>query len=45
MNVREWLVDPAECLGVVGGPPACPGVVGIPFRMSGSGREAFPENR
>ena len=30
-DVREWS----------GGPPGCPGVVGRPTRMSGSGREAI----
>ena len=34
-NVREWL----------GCPPECPGVVGMPFRMSGSGRESLSDVR
>ena len=34
-DVREWS----------GGPPECPGVVGRPFRMSRSGREALPMSR
>ena len=34
-DVQEWL----------GGPPGCPGVVGRPSRMSGSGREALPNVR
>ena len=32
-DVREWS----------GGPARCPGVVGGPTRMSGSGREARPD--
>ena len=28
-----------------GGPPGCPGVVGRPFRMSGSGREVLQDIR
>ena len=28
-----------------GGPPVCPGVVGKPSRMSGSGREVLPDVR
>ena len=34
-NVREWS----------GGPLGSPGVVGRPFRMSGCGREALPDDR
>ena len=37
---REALEDVLEWLG---GPPGCPGVVGRPSRMSGSGREALPD--
>ena len=33
--VREWS----------GGPPGCPGMVGMPSRMSGSGQEAFSDFR
>ena len=33
--VREWS----------GGPPECPGVVGWPSRMSGSGRKTLPTVR
>ena len=33
--VREW----------EGGHPKFPGVVGMPFRISGSGREALPDDR
>ena len=32
-DVREWSGDP----------PGCPGVVGRPFRMSGSGRETLAD--
>ena len=34
-DVREWS----------GGPPKCPGMVEMPFRMSGSGREALTCSR
>ena len=34
-NDREWL----------GGPPGCPGVVGRPSRMFGSGLESLPGGR
>ena len=33
LDVRVWS----------GGPPGCPGEVGMPSRMSGSGREALPD--
>ena len=36
-DVREWSRGPAGCLGC---PPGCPGVVGWPFRIIGSGRES-----
>ena len=36
-NVREWSGIYSRCPG---GPTGCPVVVGWPFRMSGSGREA-----
>ena len=52
-DVREWSRGPPRCSGVVGRPPGCAGVVrGIPkcpvvvakpSRMSGCGREAFPD--
>ena len=35
LNVRQWS----------GGPPRCPGVVGRPSRMSGSGWEVLPDVR
>ena len=44
-EVREWseaLPDVRECSGV---PPGCPGVVGRPSRMSGSGRETLLDVR
>ena len=41
-NGREALPDVREWSG---GPPGCPGVVGMPSRMSRSGWEALPENR
>ena len=51
-DVREWSVDPPECLetrqdvqGWSGGLPGYPGVVGKPSRMSGSGREAIADVR
>ena len=37
---RKALLDFWEWLG---GPPGCPGVVGRPFRMPGSGREDLPD--
>ena len=39
----EWSGDPYRCLGVVGDPPGCPGVVGRPSWMSGSGQETLPD--
>ena len=42
MDVRELSGGPTERLGV---PPGCPGVVGRPSRMSGSGRESLPDVR
>ena len=33
--MTRWLV----------GPPGCPGVVGMPSQMSGSGLEAFSDDR
>ena len=44
-NVREWLVDPLECPGMVGWPPRCLGVVGRPSQISGSGRVSLPNVR
>ena len=35
LDVRKWLR----------GPPGCSGVVGMPYRMSGSGRLAIPDVR
>ena len=37
---REALLDFWDWLG---GPPGCPGVVGRPYRVFGSGREALPD--
>ena len=34
-NVREWS----------GSPPGCPAVVGRPSRLTGSGREALPDDQ
>ena len=34
-NVQDWSEDPTEC----------PGMVGRLSRMSGSGKEALPDNR
>ena len=39
---REVLLDVQESFR---GLPGCPGVVGMPSRMSGSGREGLPDVR
>ena len=54
-DVRKWSGDPRmfrsgrESLADVrewsGGPPGCPGVVGRPSKMSGSGREGLLDVR
>ena len=41
-NVREWLVGPPGCSGVVGRPTGCPGVVIILSRMSRSRWDTIP---
>ena len=43
--LRGPLGSPGGRLGSPGGNPRCPVVVGWPFRMSGSGREALPDIR
>ena len=45
MDIQEWSVGPPVCLGVVGRLSRCPGVVGRASRMTGSGREALPNNQ
>ena len=40
LDVRKALPDVREWSG---GPSGCPGEVGRPFRMSGSGRKPFPD--
>ena len=42
MDAWEWSESPH---GWSGSPPVCPGVVGTPSQMSGSGREALPDVR
>ena len=49
-SCRETLLDACEGWGALpdvrqlsGGPPGCPGVVGSPSQMSGSGRESLPD--
>ena len=34
-DVREWS----------GGPPGCPALIGLPYRMSGNCQEALPDVR
>ena len=41
-DVRESLPDVQEWSG---GPPECPGVVGMPTRMTGSGRQTLLDVR
>ena len=41
LDVRKWSGDLPGCVGVVGGPLGCPGVIGMPSTMSWCGREAF----
>ena len=41
-RVRDTLPNVQELSGA---PQGCPGVVGTPFRMSGSGRETLPDSR
>ena len=42
--VREWLGDLPGFPLVLGVPPGCPGVVGMPSWMTGSGRNALPDD-
>ena len=41
-NVRYSLVILPDVREWSGGPPGCPGIVGWPSRMSGSGRDSLP---
>ena len=42
-NVPEWWEDLLDVREWLRGHLGCPGRVGRPFRMSGSGREAIPD--
>ena len=41
-DVRVWSGGPLRYPECSEGPPGCPGEVGRPSQMSGSGREALP---
>ena len=45
LDIREWWVAFKDVREWTGGPPGCPIVVGESSRMSGIGREAFPDVR
>ena len=45
LDVRMWSGGPRRLEGVVRRHPGCPGVVGKPSQMSGSGLETRPEVR
>ena len=44
-NIWEWSGTLPDVRDWSGFPPGCPGVVGKPYRRSGSGREALPDVR
>ena len=44
-DVREWLEGPPKCPGVVGRPSRMAGSGGKPLQISGSSRESLPDIR